>query len=265
MTSELLQHFVELRETGRHEEAIREYRALAAAAKDANERADLLAGAEIEYCILGRLAEARQIVDELLAMETSDPEIRLSIEFDDACLLLLEGRTADGAEAFASMLQRHRELLERPWLRFLYEEIQWRRAVALVELRRFGEALPILQEAVSFDLEDVEHEQRVWVALGDCLYDAKDFESAREAFIRAIDFGLKNAIEEVARYDFAQVCVKTRGFAQARQQLETILRDFPTENSFLPRKYVYVLLSRACSGLGDRQAAESYTELAKRL
>jgi hypothetical protein len=157
MTDELVQRFKELREAGRHEEAIQEQLALAATATDVNERADLLGCAVTEYCILGRLGEARQITDELPAMETTDPETRLSIEFGDACLLLQEGKTAEGAAALASILQRHRELLERPWLQFLHEEIQWRRAVALVGLRRFREALPILREAVSFDLEDAEH------------------------------------------------------------------------------------------------------------
>jgi hypothetical protein len=46
--------------------------------------------------------------------------------------------------------QRYSQSLESPHFRYLYEDIQQRRAGAFVNLDRYVEALPLLEEAVSF-------------------------------------------------------------------------------------------------------------------
>ena len=153
-----------------------------------------------EYFILGRFEEARGLVEELPRMDVSDRGLRLNFEFFDACLLIQWGKREEGAAAFASMVQRYQEMLKDPELRYHYEDIQYRRALALAELSRCAEALPILKEAVSFSFEKAEEEQRINFWLGLCLFDAKDAAPARQAFKRVMELGLRNEVEENARY-----------------------------------------------------------------
>ena len=77
-----------------------------------------------------------------------------------------------------------------------------------------------------------------------------------------IGLGLKNPYEQSARYHLAILCVRVRGFAQAKGQLEAILRDFPAEGAAVPRNYVYKQLSITYRCLGDEAMTRIYVDLA---
>lgn len=255
-------HLTELENSGRIEEAIRESQIRLAKATDPNEKASLLGGIHVSYCKLGRLAEARQTLDQLKQIEISDLEVRLNAEFCEPCLLIQEGKREEGVTAFATMLQRHSEAFKEDRFRYLYEDIQCRRALVLVGLSRFKEALPILKEAVYFSFDEPADRQRVHFALGVCLEETNDTDAARNEFVRVAGFGLKNDLEERARYHIARFCFTARAFAQARQQLEIILRDYP-DGGVVSRKYVYEQLSHTCRHLGDKSNAKRYMDLAR--
>jgi tetratricopeptide (TPR) repeat protein len=261
-----LRHFerlAELYSSGQYEDLIRESRILLAEATDANDAASILGGVVESYSILGRLEEARQTLGELQQLNITDLEIRLNTEFSAACLSVQEKKLEEGAAAFASMLQRHSEALKEQRFRYLYEDIQCRRALALVELEKFTEALPILRQAVSFSFDKAADEQRMHFWLGVCLDEARDAESARREFDRVIGFGLANDLEEHARYRLAKICFIARGFAQARQQLETIVRNHPDGRFVVAPKDVYQGLSQISLQLGDTANAEFYLNLAR--
>jgi len=258
------EHLIELDKSGRIEDAIRESRTLLAETTDVNEKASLLGGMHVSYCKLGRLNEARQTLERMKQLEISDLGVRLNAEFCEPTLLIQEGRCEEGLSAFATMLDRYSAALREPEHRYLYEDIQCRRAATLVALSRFKEALPILKEALSFSFEKATNEQRVHFDLGICLEETNETEAAKQEFFRAIGFGLKNDIEERALYRLAILHFKADALAQAKQQLETILRDFPGQSSAVPRKYVYEQLSHTCRYLGDAANAELYASLAKR-
>src|SRR5262249_33355033 len=133
---------------------------------DVNEKASLLGIMLVSYCKLGRLKEARQTLDQMKEVEISDLAIRLNAEFCEPTLLIQEERYDEGLSAFAAMLDRHSEALKEPEHRYLYEDIQCRRALTLFGLSRFKEALPILREAVSYSFNDATDEQQVHFALG---------------------------------------------------------------------------------------------------
>jgi tetratricopeptide (TPR) repeat protein len=258
------EHLMELDKSGRIEDAIQESQILLAETTDVNEKASLLGGIHVSYCKLGHLKEARQTLEQMKQLEISDLGIRLNAEFCEATLLIQEGRCEEGLSAFAAMLDRQGEAFEDPEYRYLYEDIQCRRASTLVALSRFKEALPILKEALSFSFDEATNEQRVHFDLGICLEETNETEAANQEFFRAIGFGLKNDIEERVLYRLAILQFKAGALAQAKQQLETILRDFPGQSSVVPRKYVYEQLSRTYRHLGDKTNAELYASMAKR-
>jgi tetratricopeptide (TPR) repeat protein len=263
MDSVRLERIAELRNSGRLEEAIEESQILLAETTDANEKASLLTGIHVFYCALGRLVEARQTLVQLQQLEISDLGVRLNVEFCEPTLLIQEGRYEEGISAFAVMLDRHSQTLKEAQFRYLYEDIQCRRGLALFGLSRFREALPVLKEAISFSFDEAADDQRIHFALGVCLEDANDTEAAKQELIRVVEFGLKNDVEEKSLFRLAILHFKTGALAQARQQLEMILRDYPNESSAVPRKYVYEGLSQACRYLGDSASAKFYGDLAK--
>ena len=258
------EHLMQLDKSGRIEEAIRESGILLAESTDVNEKASLLVGMHVSYCKLDRLKEARHTLDQLKRLEISDLGVRLNAEFCEPTFLVQEGRYEDGLSAFTAMLDRHSEAFKEPEHRYLYEDIQCRRALTLFGLSRFKEALPILRQAVSFSFNQARDEQQVHFALGVCLEDANDTEAVKQEFIRVVDFGLKNDVEERALYRLAILHYKTGALAQAKQQLETILRDFPNQGPAVPRKQVYEGLSQTYRCLGDKANEKVYMELAQK-
>jgi len=192
---------------------------------------------------LGRLKEARRALDQMKGLEISDLEVRLNAEFCEPVLLIEEGKYEEGLAAFAAMLNRHSEAFKDPEYRYLYEDIQRRRAIALFGLSRYKEALPLLREAVSFSFDRATDEQDVHFYLGVILDDTNETE-AKQEFLRVVGFGLKNDIEEQARWRLAILHYKAGALAQAMKQLETILLDFPSDNPAVPREQVNEFLSR---------------------
>ena len=214
---------------------------------------------------LGLLREARQTLEQMKQLKASDLEIRLNAEFCEPTLLIHEGRYEEGLAAFDEMLQRNSEVFKEERFRYLYEDIQCRRALTLVGLSRFKEALPVLREAVSFSCNQAVDEQAVRFALGVCLEDANDVEGAKQEFIRVVGFGFKNDVEEQSLYRLAIIHYKSGALAQAKQQLETILRDFPKQNPAVPRKQIYEGLAQTYRYLGDKPQEKFYLDLAQRL
>jgi tetratricopeptide (TPR) repeat protein len=265
MDSARFEHLVKLDKSGRIEEVIRESQLLLTETADVNEKASLIGGMHVSYCKLGRLKEARETLRQLKQLHISDFEVLLNAEFCEPTFLIQEGRYEEGLSAFVAMLDRHSEAFKEDRFRYLYEDIQRRRALTLVGLSRFKEALPILREAVSFPFDEATDEQQVHFSLGVSLEDANDAEAAKQEFVRVVGFGLKNEVEERALYRLAILHYKTGALAQAKQQLETILRDFPNHSPAVPRKQVYECLSRTCRYLGDKANEKLYTDLAQEL
>lgn len=258
------EHVAALRNSGRIEDAIRESQIVLGETTDVNEKASILTGVHVFYCTLGRLQEARQTLDQLKQLEISHLGIRLNAEFCEPTFQIQEGRYEEGLSAFTAMLDRHSEAFNEPEHRYLYEDIQCRRALTLFGLSRSKEALPILREAVSFSFNQATDEQQVHFALGVCLEDANETEAAKQEFIRVVSCGLKNDVEERALYRLAILHYKTGALAQAKQQLETILRDFPSQSPAVPRKQVYEGLSRTYRYLGDKASEKLYMDLARK-
>jgi len=264
MDSARFEHLMELDRSGRIEDVIRESQIMLAETTDTNERASVLTNVCVSNAKLGRLMEARQALDQLKQLEISHLGIRLNAEFCEPTLLIQEGRYEEGLAAFAAMLHRHSEAFKDPEYRYLYEDIQCRRALALFGLSRYREALPILREAVSFSFNQATDEQEVHFALGVCLEDANDTEAAEQEFIQVVGFGLKNDIDERALWRLGILYYKAGALAQAKQQLETILRDFPSQGTAVSREQVYEALSQTYRYLGDEANAKLYMGLARK-
>jgi tetratricopeptide (TPR) repeat protein len=252
----------ELRDTGRIEEAIRYAEQLLAEASNPDDVGALLTGITSFNLLLGRVVEARRALQKLMGLEIPDLEVRLNADFMEPCLLVQEGRTEEGLMAFVAILAREGEFIHDDRFRYLYEDIQCRRAWALIELSLFAEALPIVRESISYAFEEVSDEQRMRWALGLCLEETGDTASAVQEYFRVIGFNLPNEVEEQARCRLARLLVQTGALAQARKQLELVLEQFSEREPIVPRSFVYEQLSIVCRSLGDEANSERYKYLA---
>lgn len=263
MDSARFEHLMELENSGQVEEVVRASKIMLAETSDDNERASVLINMCVSYAKLGRLKDARHVLQQLKQLKVSHLGIRLNAEFCKPTLLLQEGKYDEGLSAFAMMIERYGEDLKRPEHRYLYEDIQCRRALTLFGLSRYQEALPILREAISFPFNQRADEQQIHFALGACFEDANDIEAAKREFIRVVGFGLKNEFEERALWRLAIADYKAGALALAQQQLETILRDFSSQGAVIERKQVYLALSQTYHYLGDKANENFYAALAK--
>jgi len=257
------EHIAEVGDSGRPEDAIREAQALLGHASN-DEKAALLGGMHVNFCKLGRLGDAWETLEQLKQLQASDISFQLITTFYEATLLIQERKYEAGASAFAAALERHRDAFQEARFRYLYEDIQCRRAEALVFLSRCNEALPILREALSFTFDQPGDEQRVHYYLGECLMAAGEAEEGRKELDHAVSFGLQNAFEERALWRLAAFHFETGALAQAQLKLEMILRDFPGPATAVPREKVFRLLSKTFHFLGDKTNEEHYASLAKR-
>lgn len=246
------------------EYTIQECQAMLAQTTDDDEKASLLVAIHVSFSRLNKVEEARLTLQELKQLEISDLQIRLNAEFCEPTFLVDEGRYEEALAAFASMLDRHAADFKRPDHRYLYEDIQCRRASVFVILSRFKEALPLLREAASFSFSDPGTEQRVHFELGICLQDSNETEAAKQEFLKVVRFGLRSEFEEQALYFLGRIYYLNGALAQAKHQLETILRDFPGESTTIPRKVIYQSLSRISGYLNDHPNEKLYADLAKR-
>ena len=259
-----VQAIMELRDSGRVEEALEESRTILPLLVNADERAGMLANMLTCCLLLGRIDEARDMLNQLHQLKISDLETRLNAEFCEAWFLVEEGKLEEGLREFVAILERHGTVLHNKRFCYIYEDVQYRRALALVGLREFAEAIPILEEAILFpSLRRAADAQQAHFALGICYEETKAADLAKREFLCVINLDLKNDLEERARYRVAILYFKSHGFAQARQQLEMILSNY-ANGGVVPRKYVYEQLSYVCRHLGDNENAKRYDDLANR-
>jgi tetratricopeptide (TPR) repeat protein len=144
MHQSIIQDAIELRDPTLAREALREIDLLLSSTPDPNERAFLLFSKSSCYGVLGKFEEAREQLFLALQNEPEDPETRMTVEFSEALLSQQEGSYREALKRFTAVLSSHAERLSRPELRFMYEDIQQRRAFLSVTLSQFQDSIPFI-------------------------------------------------------------------------------------------------------------------------
>lgn len=253
----------ELWKAGHNEEAAQEFLKIGAASTHSDEKAAALINGHKCYVQVGKLNEAEKIMRQIRSLPIQDNFVRLIVDFGDACMTTQMGNLKEGIIKFEGVLRRNQRELEDPEWRCTYEELQERRAFALVGLKRSAEALPILKEAVSFKTEQAEP-QLVYFYLGICYSELSEIDLAKQAYLKAISFALHDNIEADAHYRLGVLYFVGRAFAQAKFHLESALQlPEPALGTNL-RKYIYQQLSRTCHYLGQKEEEKKYSAFARK-
>jgi len=253
-----------LRDAGHFEEAIREFRLMAEETADRNGRAALLLGEVRCHASLGHVDDADRVLREIAGVAPDDLDIRLYVSFATGCVSAQAGEHEKAALQFGSMLAEYAQLLEAD--RKFREDICLRRAIELVFSDRNREAVPFLEEALSFGTLSVEDQQLASFYLALSYEKLQEGDLATREFLRTISFKLLNGNEAEARYRAACSYFTRGAYAQAKHHLEKALNDYSKykgADASVSLKNIYGLLSRACQYLGEKGNEKHYANLSK--
>jgi tetratricopeptide (TPR) repeat protein len=241
-------------------EALRKIDLLLTSAIDANERVYLHFTKSSLYGILRNFEKAREELCLAVEQKPKDPNAQLTFEFNSALLYQQEGNYSEALGKFHSVMLGNRQKLNQPELRFMYEDIQQRRAFLSVTLRQFQEAIPLLREIVSFDL-DKEVRSDALASLGLCYLEVQQWDSAKDYFLQARALGVTKEQEKTFHFYLGIAYFYKEAFDEAKREFE-ICEKHAGEYQ-LPTLDVYTWLSCVSRRLGDTAEAERYARLAR--
>lgn len=248
-----LENLIKLQEAGQVDEALKLFAREVDTATDGKQKALALLGMITCHLMENRLRDAARTLDEVKRLGlAADDDVSLLLAHQTALLLIAEGKVRQGLRQFAFILQRYPRLSTDPSLRDLYEDIQQRRAFALVSSGQFHDALPILEECRSFSFDQPIEKERVLLSLGACEYELGRYGAAKKVLIEIIQYKSNTKFEMDARFRLAAINFEEGALAQAKLHLEEVVQSFgtPTEPD-IPRQSVDELFSKTCKFLNE--------------
>jgi tetratricopeptide (TPR) repeat protein len=183
----------------------------------------------------------------------------LTFEFNQGLLYQQEGRFGDALEKFNSLLANHAEKFDQPDLRFMYEDVQQRRAFLLVTLGRFEDAVPVFKEILSFELDKSVRSDAL-ARVGLCYLELQRWELSKGYFLQALAIGLTSEEEKQFHFYLGIAYFHTDSLLDAKR--EFLLCEKHAGEYEVPILDVYAWLSSTCKRLGELEEAERYARLA---
>ncbi|HJT01340.1 MAG TPA: tetratricopeptide repeat protein [Terriglobales bacterium] len=260
MTGSYIQTAVESGDPRLAKEALKEIDLLLPQTQDPNERVYLLFSKSSCYGLLGDFDQAREQLNLGLQEQPEDIDTKLSFEFHQGLLYQHEDEYLKALEVFETLLLHYGQSLTRSELRFMYEAIQRRRAFLSVTLERFKDAIPLLKEILSFDLEN-EIRSEALAKLGLCHLELKDWSVARDYLLQARAAGVTKDAEKTLHFYLGIAYFYTHSPQEAKEQFQ-ICESRATEYE-LPLLNVYQWLASTCKLLGEVAESERYDRLAR--
>jgi len=254
---ERFQKAMALRDSGREEEAIRELRAMADEADDPNdpdEKAAFIYGEAVCLLRLGRLDEARKVNRRAADVSVSDG-MRARTDFNEAFICWEERKFKKSFGLLNKMLQEYSELLSTPDFRDLYEMVHQRRAILLAEFGRQREARPLLEEALSFQL-DADDKAQLLYYLGVALYTLGDKLGAKARFLEAQQDRPDDYASVSSRFYLGVIYSEEGAYGKALHEFEWV--EPRVSLTGIPKDRIYGWLARTYRMTGNTSAAERY-------
>jgi lipoprotein NlpI len=134
--------------------------------------------------------------------------------------------------------------------------IQVERAFTLMHLSRHAEARPLLEEGLSFELED-ETKSDLHCHLGRCYSALSQFVLARDQFVLAQKLGISEEWKSAFHYCFGFVLFELNDFQSANRHFIMCLQAGDTGP---PESLVYKMLAETNRKLGDTERARFYDQ-----
>jgi tetratricopeptide (TPR) repeat protein len=257
MDQERFDRAMALVDSGNVEKAITQLHALAERAEDPDEK--FAATLKEASCLnsLRRFGEARAAVERARQIMRYE-EAKAYADNEEAFALWGERRYEDSLRLYNEVLSAFPRVLKVPEHRELYEMAQAQRGTVLATLGRAEEALPLLEEALTYSIGD-EMKGGVYCDLGYCFRIMNQPEKAKSAFEQALRLCTDPTVVLGSRYNLATIYAKEGAFGKALQELEWC--EAHLADGDLPRDYVYGSLVKVLRAAGRPAEAEEYLKL----
>jgi tetratricopeptide (TPR) repeat protein len=217
---------------------------------------------EAEQCQQqGRFEDAEKLVAEAKNLVAGNRHACAEIDLFRAISLLKQDKREEGLRNLTAILAEYADWLRNPDSRDVYEMVQLQRAFSLMHLGRSAEALPLLEEASSFQLER-EVRSDLHCHLGRCYHERSQYHLAKEHFERVDALGVGDDWRSVFHYYFGYTLYELRDFQRAKRQFILCVQSGDSSPAEPLR---YAMLAAASRKLGEHSEARRYDEKAKSL
>jgi tetratricopeptide (TPR) repeat protein len=251
---ERFQKAMALRDSGREEEAIRELRAMAEESSDPDEKAAHIFAEGVCLLRLGRLDEARKCNRRAADVSVSRG-MRARTDSCEAVIYWEERKFKESFGVLDKMLKEYSDLLSTPDFRDLYEMVHQRRAILLAEFGRQREARPLLEEALSFQL-DADDKAQLLYYLGVALYTLGDKLGAKARFLEAQQDRPDDYASVSSRFYLGVIYSEEGAYGKALHEFEWV--EPRVSLTGIPKDRIYGWLARTYRMTGNTSAAERY-------
>jgi tetratricopeptide (TPR) repeat protein len=261
-TKSLFDRAMESRDPALAEEALRDFDSQLRSTESLQKRASLLFGKAVLYGVLKRFDDARKQMNITLQEAPEDCLTRLMFDFISGDLDDDEGKPKEAYEHLTEALAKHAKYLDDPANRIFYESAQMRRGFSLFLLNRFEEAVPILQQVLSFKLLPSKR-SAVLARLGLCYGELKEWQKARDCLEEACKIGVTSESAWQVHYGLGVVYAYLRLLSESKREFQMCEEHMEEYAAYgLQVLKVYDWLSRICKALGEKAEAEHYARLA---
>lgn len=248
---------IALRDCGRIDEAIAELTKLGNAETDPLAKSITVIAVADGLVTLGHFPDARRKIHEACEILGPDHEYYPRAAFKAAMLDLHEKNSKGALRKLDEILETYAVVLHTDDHKDLLEEVQRNRGIALADLRRFRDALPILE---FFRSEPYERERTLYY-LGVCEFQLEDFGAAKRDFQEMLSLKPSSVSQVYAHEYLGRIFCREGQFARAKSEFEECLTGRDRSNT----SEVYLLdwLIGCCKALNLKEDVARYTQMLK--
>ena len=257
MDMDAINHAFELRKSGQTEEALQIFRTLIAVTENRDDKAGLYMQEASCLAALGRHDEAKAALQRARAA-SQKTWLGAYADEQEALIAMGEGKLEEALRRFDSLLSQYPFVREEAQFRGLFESVQVQRGILLSSLGRHEEALPVLAEALKFDLS--EHERgTVIFNIGKCFLALGDRDQARTAFEEVPMVCQDRDCVLPARFNLGMIYAQEEKFGSAVREFKWCEANGGADE-FTPR-VLYSWLANVLDAAGVPTEADRYRAL----
>jgi tetratricopeptide (TPR) repeat protein len=244
-----------LRDSGHPEEAIAELTKLSDKEQDPLAKSIALLAIADGLVGLKHLSAARDKIRAASEILGPNHEFYPRVAFKAAILDMQEKKSSEAFRNLSMILKNYEAVLRMEDHKDLWEEVQRNRGIALADLRRFREALPILE---CFRSEPYERDRTLYY-LGACEFELDDFDAAKRDFQEMMSLGSDSVFGAYAHRYLGTIFFRQGQLARAKGEFEECLasphRDKKSDINLLG------WLINTCTGLNLHEDAARYRRM----
>ena len=240
--------------------SLREIDAKLTLLSDPVERAGLLLNKAVFLGTLGQYVDAQAQLELARCEAQGDEGVQLSFEYIYGALCHQQQQYQEAYDRMTAALRTYSSRLAENEQRFIYREIQQYRAFELVELFRFADAVPVLQEVLTFEMKPDDRSVAV-AGLGICYSKLGRYENAIESLLQALEMGLTPDWAGQAHCQLGIAYFHLGRLQDAKKEFQ-ICEERATTYA-IPARTLYGWLCRVCKGLGQIAESKRYWDLAR--